>query len=310
MKVAVYGAGGVGGYFGGRLARSGVDVAFIARGSHLAALRSGGLRVRSIHGDFSVEPVRATADPGDPGPVDYVLVTVKSYHTAQVAAGLQPLLHADTAVVSLQNGVGNEEQLAAAAGPERVVGGAAYIFSVVSEPGVIQHTAGPASIVAGEWRGGHSDRVARLVKACLAAGITAEESADIRAALWTKFAFICAQAATTAAIRLPIGEIRAAPASRELFLRLATEVCEVAEAEGVELPADLPGRHLAFAGTLEHGSYSSLYHDLSQGHPMELEALLGEVTRRGERAGVATPMSQALYAVLQPWQLRNLPSPR
>jgi 2-dehydropantoate 2-reductase len=305
MKLAVYGAGGVGGFFGGKLARSGADVSFIARGSHLQALQAQGLRVVSVHGNFELVRVAATDDPAKVGPVDYVLVTVKSHHTDQAAARLQPLLRQDTAVISLQNGVDNEEKLAAVVGEDRVVGGVAYIFSAISQPGVIEHTGGPASLVVGEWRGGYSDRVGRLAEACRTAGFEAEETGDIHAVLWAKFAFICAQAGTTAAIRLPIGEIRTAPASRDLFRRVAAEVCQVARAEGVALPTDLPDRHLAFADGLEPGGYSSLYHDLTHGHPMELDTLLGEAIRRGARAGVATPMSQALYAVLQPWQIRN-----
>jgi 2-dehydropantoate 2-reductase len=305
MKLAVYGAGGVGGFFGGKLARAGADVCFIARGSHLRALQARGLRVASVHGDFVLDRVAVTDDPGQVGACDYVLVAVKSYHTDQVAAGLAPLLQENTAVVSLQNGVDNEEKLAAVVGEEQVVGGAAYIFANISQPGVIEHTGGPATIVVGEWRGGRSERVGALVSACQAAGFGAEQSGDIRAALWTKFAFICALAGTTAAIRLPIGEIRAAPASRELFRRIAAEVCQVARAEGIGLPADLPDRHLAFADGLEFGGYSSLHHDLTHGDAMELEALLGEVVRRGTRAAVPTPMSEALYAMLQPWQLRN-----
>jgi 2-dehydropantoate 2-reductase len=305
MRVAVYGTGGIGGYFGGRLARGGVDVSFITRGSQLAALRTDGLRVVSVHGDFELNPVTVTDDPGEIGPVDHVLVTVKSFHTDDVAPRLAPLLHEDTAVVSLQNGVDNEEKLAAAVGAEHVVGGAAYIFSTVSRPGVIEHTGGPTSIVVGEWCGGRSDRVGRLVQACRAAGFGADEDEDIRSRLWNKLAFICAQAGTTAAIRLPIGEIRAAPASRELFHRIAAEVCAVARAEGVDLPTDLPDRYLAFADGLPADVTSSLHHDLTHGNRMELEALLGDVVRRGERTAVDTPMSEALYAVLQPWQLRN-----
>ena len=305
MKVAVYGAGGVGGFFGGKLARSGADVCFITRGSHLQALQARGLRVASVHGDFVLDAVTATDDPVQAGPCDYVLVAVKSYHTDQVATRLSPLLHENTAVVSLQNGVDNEEKLAAAIGEERIVGGAAYIFASVSQPGMIEHTGGPATIVVGEWKAGRSERVGALVDACQAAGFGAEQTGDIRSTLWTKFAFICAQAGTTAAIRLPIGEIRTAPASRELFRRIAAEVCELARAEGVGLPGGLPERHLAFADALEADSYSSLHHDLTHGHAMELEALLGEVVRRSTRAGLAAPMSEALYAVLQPWQLHN-----
>jgi 2-dehydropantoate 2-reductase len=305
MRVAVFGAGGVGGFFGGKLARSGVDVCFISRGAHLEALRASGLRVASVHGDFELAPVVATSNPAEAGPVDYVLVAVKCYHTGQVAAGLGPLLHENTAVISLQNGIDNEEKLAATAGPERVAGGAAYIFAQVTQPGVIEHTGGPAAIVVGEWSGMRSGRLGRLVEVCQSAGFKAEQSDDIRAALWTKFAFICALAGTTAAVRLPIGEIRTAPASRELFRKVAAEVCDVARAEGISLPADLPDRHLAFADTVEAGSYSSLYHDLDRSGATELEALLGEVTRRGNRAGVSVPMSEALYAVLQPWDLRS-----
>jgi 2-dehydropantoate 2-reductase len=305
MKLAVYGTGGVGGYFGGRLARSGLDVTFIARGEHLKALRERGLRVKSVHGDFELADVTVTDDPAEVGPVDYVLVTVKSPQTADLASRLGPLLHEHTAVVSLQNGVDNEEKLAATLGERHVVGGAAYIFATIAEPGVINHTGGPTAIAIGEWTGGTSERVERFVAACHSAGFGAEQTATIRQTLWMKFAFICALAGTTAAIRLPIGEIRAAPASRELFRRLAGEVCEVASAEGVDLPDDLPGRYLGFIDGLEAESYSSLYHDLTHGNPMELDALHGEVVRRGAAAGVPTPMSDALYAVLQPWQIRN-----
>jgi len=305
MRIAVFGAGGVGGYFGGKLANAGVDVTFIARGAHLAALRERGLRVRSVHGDFELRTPAVTDDPAEIGPVDYVLVTVKSPQTTEVAHRLGPLLGDATAVVSLQNGVDNEEKLATAVGGDHVVGGAAYIFATIAEPGVIRHTGGPTTITVGEWTGGTSERVGRLVEACRAAGFGADESPSIKTTLWTKFAFICALAGTTAAIRLPIGEIRAAPAARELFYRVVTETCEVGRAEGVDLPADLPEKHLAFTDKLEPGGYSSLHHDLTQGNPMELDALLGEVVRRGARAGVPTPMSEALYAILQPWQIRN-----
>lgn len=303
MKVTVIGAGGVGGYFGGRLAQGGADVTFLARGAHLEALRSEGLRVRSVRGDFTV-PARATDDPAAVGPADHVLVTVKSYDTDRILPMLPSLVGEGTAVVSLQNGVDNEERLAEAVGADRVVGGAAYIFATIAEPGVIEHTGGPANVVVGEWRGGTSRRVAGLVAAFRAADVPAEESADIRAVLWSKFAFICAQAGVTAAVRLPIGEIRSRPAGRRLFRDLAAEVCAVAAADGVSLPEDLPDKTLGFADALDPGSTSSLHHDLVHGHRMELDALLGEVVRRGDRLGVAVPASRALYGVLQPWAAR------
>jgi 2-dehydropantoate 2-reductase len=303
VKVVVVGAGGVGGYFGGRLVQSGVDVGFVARGKHLESLRADGLRVRSVRGDFEV-PVAATDDPSVLGPADYVLVTVKSYDTDEVAHSIRPVVGERTAVVSLQNGVDNEERLAAVLGEDRIVGGAAYIFATIAGPGVIDHTGGPARLVLGEWRGGTSDRVAALVQAFEAAGVDVEESADIRAVLWSKFAFICAQAGVTAAVRLPIGEILAVRAGRDLFRTLSAEVCAVAAAEGVDLGRDLPDKNLAFADNLEPDSTSSLHYDLVHGRRMELEALLGEVVRRGEARGVAVAASRAVYGVLAPWAAR------
>ena len=187
VKVTVIGAGGVGGYFGGRLLQAGVDVTFVARGAHLEALKADGLHVRSSRGDFTV-PVRATEDPGSSRAADYVLVTVKSYDTDRVASMLGPmlgpLLGDDTAVVSLQNGVDNEERLAAVLGDDWVVGGAAYIFATIAAPGVIDHTGGPASVVVGEWRGGDSQRVTSPVESFRAADVTADDWPNIRAVLW------------------------------------------------------------------------------------------------------------------------------
>jgi 2-dehydropantoate 2-reductase len=303
VRVTVIGAGGVGGYFGGRLVQAGVDVTFVARGAHLAALNATGLHVRSVRGDFTV-PVRATEDPASSGTADYVVVAVKSYDTDRVASMLAPAVGDGTAVVSLQNGVDNEERLAAVLGDERVVGGAAYIFATLAEPGVVDHTGGPASVVLGEWRGGTSERVTELVEAFRSAGVTADESSYIREVLWSKFAFICAQAGLTAAVRLPIGEIRSQPAGRELFHNLVTDVCAVAAAEGVELPTDLPDKTLGFADALEPSGGSSLLHDLVQGRRMELDTLLGEVVRRAELRGVEVPTSRAVYGVLQPWAAR------
>jgi 2-dehydropantoate 2-reductase len=303
MRVTVVGAGGVGGYFGGRLVQAGADVTFLARGAHLDALTRNGLQVRSVRGDFTV-PVQATDDVESIPPADAVLVAVKSYDTAAVAEMLPSLAGEHGAVVSLQNGVDNEERFSAVVGEGRVVGGAAYIFATISEPGVIEDTGGPAKVVIGEWRGGTSDRVGELVARFRAAGVDAEESSDIGAVLWSKFAFICAQAGVTASVRLPIGEIRSRPAARQLFRDLAAEVCAVAAAEGVELPADLPDKALGMADAVDPHSYSSLHHDLVHGRRMELDALLGEVVRRGERHGVDVPTSKAVYGMLEPWAAR------
>src|SRR5215469_1176270 len=186
MRIAVYGAGGVGGYFGGRLARAGADVRFIARGAHLQALREQGLRVRSVKGDFEVR-APATDDPADVGSCDFVLFCVKAFDTDAAAARLEPLVGAGTAVVSLQNGVENEEKLARAVGEEHVMGGAAFIFAEIAGPGVIVHTGGPATITFGEWDGSDSPRARRLLDLCEQAGFGAELSASIKTVLWAKF---------------------------------------------------------------------------------------------------------------------------
>jgi len=304
MRVAVVGVGGVGGYFGGRLAAAGNDVHLMARGQHLEAIRRAGLEVRSVAGDFHVRPP-ATDDPAEVGPVDLVLVCVKSYDTEPVARSIGPMVGEGTGVLSLQNGVDNEEVLAAAVGPDHVLGGAAFIFARITGPGVVTHVGGPGRITIGELSGSRSERVERFAERFDEAGVPAEVSDDVRAVLWSKLAFICAQAGLTAGVRLPIGELREVPETMDLFRRIVEEVMAVARAEGVELPADLVERHEEFARSLEPGSYASLYDDLVAGRRMELEALHGSVVGRARRHGVDVPACQAVYAILRPWALRN-----
>jgi len=304
MRIAVYGAGGVGGYFGGRFAQAGSDVHFIDRGAHLQALREHGLQVRSVKGDFAVQ-VPATDDPAEVGPCDYVLFCVKAFNTEPAAARLGPLVGDDTAVLSLQNGVDNEEKLARAVGQDHVMGGAAFIFAGKAEPGVVLHTGGPTSITFGELHGQASERAQRLLECCRQAGFGAELSPSIKTVLWAKFAFICAQAGMTAAVRLPIGEIRTVDAAWAGFQQLVAEVAAVAEADGVPLPPAAQERALTLAQSVEPASFSSLHDDLMAGRRMELEALHGLVVRRAAELGVPVPMSQAVYAILKPWAIRN-----
>jgi 2-dehydropantoate 2-reductase len=304
MKIAVYGAGGVGGYFGGRLARAGADVHLIARGAHLEALRRDGLTVHSARGDFHVA-LPATDDPGDIGRCDYVFFCVKSFDTEDAATRSAPLIAEKTAVLSLQNGVDNEEKLVDALGERHVMGGAAYIFSTIESPGVIAHTGGPASIAFGELDGSRSERALQLLDMCLKAGIDARISDDIRADLWDKFAFICAQAGMTSAVRLPIGDIRSIAESMQAFSAIVAEVCKLAHARGVELRPDTVDRHTAFAQQLEPGGYSSLHHDLTHGNRMELEALHGTIVRLAHAHGLQVPVSEVVYAILKPWAARN-----
>ncbi|MDG5818171.1 2-dehydropantoate 2-reductase [Natronococcus sp. A-GB7] len=305
MKIAVYGAGGVGAYFGGRLARAGANVHLVARGTHLEALQRDGLRVDSVRGDFEVE-LPATDDPASIGVCDYVLFAVKSFDTIAAARELEPLLGEETAVISLQNGVDNEERLAEEIGADRVMGGVAYVFSTIAEPGVIEQTGGPASITFGELDGTRSERAERLLELCERAdGMNAELSTTIRTALWEKAAFICAQAGMTAAVRLPLGEIRETPESWDAYRRIVEEACSVGRAAGVDLPDDAVSRWMAFAAELNDDSYSSLHYDMTREKPMELEALHGAVVRKGREHGVAVPTTETVYAILRPWAARN-----
>jgi 2-dehydropantoate 2-reductase len=304
MKIAVIGAGGVGGYFGGRLARAGNDVAVMARGPHLTAIRDRGLHIHGVDGDFTAA-VSASDDPAELGPHEVVLFCVKSYDTEAAASRLGPLIGADTAVLSLQNGIDNEEKIAAAVGPDHVLGGAAFIFSSITEPGVITRAGGPARIVFGELDGSRSARAERLLATCRRAGIDADVPTDIRIVLWSKFAFICGVAGMTAAVRRPLGEIRDCAESWAMLGRIVAEVAELARAEGVPLAEDVVDEQCSFAAGLPSGSYSSLHHDLVTGRRMELEALHGAVVRRAAQRRVAVPANEAIHAVLRPWMLRN-----
>lgn len=301
----MFGAGGVGGYLGARLADAGHEVHLIARGDHLEALRDGGLSLESVRGDTSVR-VPATDDPDDVGVCDVVLFCVKAYDTRSAAAELSPLLDDETAVVSFQNGVDNERWLAEEIGRGHVCGGVAYIFSTITSPGVVAHTGGPARFVYGELDGGHTDRIRRLDEALSESpGIDAVLADDVTVELWRKFVFICAQAGATAAARLPIGDIRESDPAWGLYRRLMEEVDAVARARGVDLPADTVAEWTEFAGELDPESYSSLYHDLTHGGRLELDALHGSVVRHAEAADVDVPMNEAIYAILRPWADRR-----
>lgn len=306
MRIAVVGSGGVGGYFGARLAAAGDEVHFIARGAHLEALREHGLRLRSIHGDLHLDEVTATEHASDIGPCDVVLFCVKAYGTEEAArTHLPPLVGDDTAVISLQNGMGNLERIASSVGWEHAVGGVALILSTIAEPGVIEHVGGPARILFGELDGTTSDRTAGFLERCVAADIDALIPPDINVAMWDKFAFICALAGMTSAVRLPIGEIRGSPRAWGQFRRLVEEAYAVARAEGVTVADGAVDERIELAASLEPGVYSSLHHDLVNGNRMELDALLGALVGLADRHGVGVPVAETVLGVLEPWAIRN-----
>ena len=304
MKIAVLGAGGVGAYFGGRLAQAGAEVHLLARGAHLRSLVERGLRVRSANGNLDLR-LPATDRIEDIGPVDYVLFCVKSLETETVAARMKPLLHEATTVISLQNGVDNEEKIARSIGSDRVVGGAAFIMSTISEPGTIKHVGTLARIVFGEMDGAPSDRTERFLSLCRKAQIDAELASDIHSVLWNKFAFICALAGMTATVRLPLGAILENEASLEMAKEIMREIVTIAAAEGVTLPSETVDKGIGLAKKMDPDIFSSLHYDMTQGKPMELEALHGTAIRLARKHDLAVPRCEAVYAILKPWAIRN-----
>jgi 2-dehydropantoate 2-reductase len=304
MRVAVYGAGAVGGYLGARLAAGGADVTFIARGAHLEALRQRGLTLVTPEGERSAHAVRATDDPAEIGPVDVVLFLVKSYDTDAAAARLAPLLRAGTAVLSLQNGIDNEERIAAAIGARHVLGGAVYILAAIVEPGVVR--SGRARIVVGELEPGPpSERVKQLVDTARAGGIVAEASTDVRIVKWEKYVLLVGFSAVTAATQLTLGDVRASEAATEMMRAVMSEAWQVGRALGIPLADDLVDRQHALVLAQKDTEATSLRHDLVTGHRMELDALQGTLRRLGRETGIATPWTDAAYAILEPWAIRN-----
>jgi 2-dehydropantoate 2-reductase len=291
------GAGAVGGYFGALLYRGGLDVTLIARGRHLEAIQASGLRIKSAQGDLTV-PAKAVGDPGAVGPVDLILFCVKSYDTESAAHQCLPMVQEGTAVLSLQNGLDNEERIAMVVGGEKVLGGVAYIGAGVSEPGVIVHTA-EGRIVFGEMRGGISERVQRLEQTFRDVGFPAELSSNIQAILWGK---LCWNAAFNALNTLVGGDVRVLverPETRRLARQVMEEVRAVAIANGVLLSADLAERLLAWTDAAAGAMKTSTRQDLEAGKRLEVEALNGVVVRKGEAAGVPTPLNFTLYALLK-----------
>jgi 2-dehydropantoate 2-reductase len=305
LKIAVFGTGAVGGYFGGRLAEAGEDVRFIARGQHLAAIRDQGLRVSSIAGDFLIRPASVTDRPAEAGPVDVVLVGVKAWQVPEAADAIRPLVDERTFVVPLENGIEAPDQLANVLGVGHVVGGLCRILANVEEPGHIRH-AGVAPYVAfGELDGSKSARVDALREAfARARGLTVEVPGDIRVAMWSKFVFIAALSGVGALTRAPIGTIRSQPETRRLLEDSLKEIHALARRAGVGVPDDLVATILGYIDTMPADGLASMQRDMMQGRPSELDAQVGAVIRRAERLELDVPVHRMIYAALLPLERR------
>jgi 2-dehydropantoate 2-reductase len=304
MRFAIVGSGAVGGYFGAKLAQSGQDVTFIARGAHLAAIREHGLRVVSPKlGDFVVQ-APASDDTAKVGPVDVVLFTVKAYDNAQALALLPPLLGDRTVVLTLQNGVDSVDEVAATVGRANVLGGTTYVATALEAPGTIVQTGVHRSIIFGEVfgdRGSLTSRVREIADVMAPADIAVTPVADGRVPIWDKFVYLAPFSGFTGAARRPIGGIWGDPQLRDMFYSAAREIAALAAAEGVEISPDRFERLTEYMNSIPPSTRSSLLIDLEMGKRIEVEALQGAAVRRAAKHGLPLPIIATLYAVLKPW---------
>jgi 2-dehydropantoate 2-reductase len=298
MRIVIMGAGGLGGYFGARLAVAGNDVSFVARGAHLAAIRQEGLRVTSALGGLHLQGVAATDDPSTLSPADVIIVAVKLWDTEKAAEAVRPLVRPGTAVVSFQNGVNKDEVLTRILGRDAVIGGVGQIGVVIGSPGVIAHTGTMAKLTFGELDNRRSARVEAFLAACTAAGIDAEIAADINLAIWQKFCFLVGMSACTASMRSQIGPIRANPTARDFLRDVVAETVSVGRAMGVPLPEDFVEQRMAFIENLPATMTASMQGDLARGNRLELPWLSGAVVELGGKVGVPTPLNRAVCAIL------------
>jgi 2-dehydropantoate 2-reductase len=302
MRIAVVGVGGVGGYFGGKLAQADHDVVFVARGATLDALRTRGLRVDSVNGDFLVQPVNATDDPKDI--VDAVLFAVKAWQIPDAARSANPLVGPETVVVPLENGMEAPEQLAAILGREHVLGGLCGIVAYIVEPGHIKHAGVEPFVMFGELDGRESERVQRLREAFIRADVKCDPTRDVNHAMWSKFLFITPMSAIGALTRVPIGVWRNMREPRDMAVRAIREIIAVAAARGVRLGEEAIERTLARYDGLPPDATSSLQRDVMEGKPSELDAQLAAVARMARSAGVETPVCDFMLAMLLPQEAK------
>lgn len=305
MRFLIAGTGGVGGYFGGKLARGGHDVWFLARGNHLEAMRKSGLRIRSSAGEWTVPPGSATDDPSKAGAVDVVLFCVKSYDTEAAARQLGSALTVNSVLLSLQNGIDNEDKLQKLLPRATVYGGAAYISARITAPGEITETGGLQRIVMGPLKGPIDRQATEIHNAVLKADIRAELRQDIRTELWRKFIFITSMGSMTAVTRMNHGEMLASKDTMDLVFTAMEEAEDIALAKGIAVETLNRQKVLEGLQRFDRGTRSSMYYDLVNGKPLELEGLNGTVVRLGKELGIPTPVHEMIYSSLLPHHRRN-----
>jgi len=308
MRIAVYGTGSVGGYFGGRLAQAGEDVVFIARGEHLKTIQNDGLHIESIKGNFCISPAQATDDPKSVGKVDVVLLGVKAWQIPEAAHAVLPMMKPSTIVIPLQNGVEAPEQLMMVLGEDNVLGGLCQISAYIAAPGLIRHVGVEPHIAFARLDGKPNPVAEQLLQAFLKGGVEAEISTDIQAAMWEKFVFIVSMSGVGAITRQPIGIIRRIPETRLLLEKVMLEIVALATAKGIRLSQDIVSVKMAFIDHMPAESTASMQRDIMAGLPSELDAQNGAVVRMGHQEGVSVPVNEFIYDCLLPQEMaaRNL----
>ena len=300
MRIVVFGTGGVGGYFGGRLAQAGHDVTFIARGAHLRAIRESGLKVDSVAGDFTIFPASATDDVREVGEVDLVILGVKAWQVPEAARTIKPVVGPQTTVVPMQNGVEAASQLVDELGPDNVIGGLCRIVSFVVEPGHIRDAGFAPSIIIGELDNRRSDRIEKIAQTFQRAGLDTTIAADIQVALWTKFLFIASFSGVGAVADAPAGVTRKSPKWRAQIVAAMEEIYALAHARGIHLPANSVAAVMTSVDSLPEDATSSMQRDIAAGKPSELEAQNGAVVRMARESGVEVPTHTFIYQTLKP----------
>jgi 2-dehydropantoate 2-reductase len=300
MRIAIFGAGGVGGYLGALLARSVHDVSFIARGEHLEAMKVKGLQIKSIHGDFQIQPVQATNEPGEVGRVDYVVVTVKHFQLGEAASMMKPLIGAETTVVPLQNGIDAHDVLISTLGKESVVGGFTSMVSMIEAPGIIRQPSMICDVFVGELDRTKSARCQRIVDAWTDSGVNAVQPDDIFTPMWTKYLFIASYGGVSSLARGPSGVLLGCTETKALIIRAMEEIEALARAKGIHLARDVVSTAVGTLEQFEPSTTSSMQRDVASGKPFELEAFSGTIVRQGQEMGVPTPVHEMLYALLKP----------
>ncbi|HLF20464.1 MAG TPA: 2-dehydropantoate 2-reductase [Bacteroidota bacterium] len=306
MKFLVFGTGGVGGYFGAKLARAGEDVWFVARGKHLEAMLNSGLKLKSTQSYFTVPTGKMSEDPAEAGPTDVVLFCVKSFDTEKAAAQLNPVLHEDSVVICLQNGIDNEEKIQRAIKKGAVYGGAAYISARITAPGEVTETGGMQRIVFGPMNSAAGNRAKEILDVFTNAKINVSLHPDILQELWRKFTFITSMGSMTALTRLTQGEILLSTETMNLVFDAMKEVETIGRAKGMKIQPLESGKVIEGLKRFDPNTRSSMYYDLMSEKPMEIEALNGTVVRLGKEIGIPTPIHQTIYASLLPHHLKHL----